>query len=150
MYLKFAREELEFALEILAGVQRLQSLQTFESDIPNLVVNGPSDVFQVEIVQKVRVILLHPLANLVHTNRADLGQDIAIAMHKHRLEHVREHVLDLVRVLLQLFSTSHERFETLRGSVVLLLGIVLTLSVLQVDGHSQGHVHKGRHQFHGS
>ena len=67
------------------------------------------------------------------------------------LEHVRQHVLDLVRVLLQLFASGHQRLQAVRRPLVaalLLLGVVLTLGVLQVDGDGQSDVDQGRHQLH--
>lgn len=76
--LKLAGEELEFALQLLAGIERLQCLETLEPHIPNLVVQRPADVFQVRVIQEILVELLHPQANLRHTDGADLRQSVPV------------------------------------------------------------------------
>ena len=149
---ELAREQLEFALQLLASVERLQGLQAFEPDVSHLVVNGPADVLEVRVVQEVVGELLHPLANLEHADRPDLRQGIPVAMHEHGFEHVGEHVLDLLGVLLELFATSHQGFQTIGGPLVagfLLLRIVLPLGIVEIDGNNQGNVNQGGHQLHG-
>lgn len=39
-------------------------------------------------------------------------------MHKDGLEHVGEHVLDLIHVLLQLLTLGHEGLEAVRGTLL--------------------------------
>jgi len=71
---------------------------------------------------------------------------------KDGLEHLGEHVLDLVHVLLELLPLGEQRLELIAGPLVpgiLPLRLVLPLRVVQVDGHGQRHVHQGSHQFHG-
>jgi hypothetical protein len=42
----------------------------------DLVMKRPSDVFEVGVIEEVLVELLHPDANLLHADAADLGQCI--------------------------------------------------------------------------
>ena len=74
-----------------------------------------------------------------------------VSMHKHRLEHVCQHVLYLVHVLFQLLPFGHERLKPITGSLVtcfLSLCFVLPLGVVQVHRHSKCHIHQSSHQFH--
>ncbi len=66
----------------------------------------------------------------------DFRKDVAVSMDEDGFKHVRQHVLDLVRVLLQLLSSRHQRLQPVRRPFVaalLLLSVVLTLGVLKVD-----------------
>jgi len=67
-------------------------------------VNGPTHVLEVGVVEKLVGVLLHPLADLVHADGTDFRQDVSVAVNEHGFEHVRQHVLDLVRVLFQLLA----------------------------------------------
>ena len=72
--------------------------------VANLVVDGPADVLQVGVVEELVGVLLHPLADLAHADGPDFGQDVSVPVHEDRFEHISQHVLDLVRVLLQLLA----------------------------------------------
>ena len=67
----------------------------------------PSDVLEIGVVEKVLVELLHPPADLVHADAPDLGKAVPVAVDEDRLEHVGQHVLDLIHVLLQLLPLGH-------------------------------------------
>jgi hypothetical protein len=75
----------------------------------DLVVDGPADVLEVRVVEELVGVLLHPLADLAHADGPDFRQDVAVAVHEDGLEHVRQHVLDLVRVLLELFAPAQKK-----------------------------------------
>ena len=101
-----------------------------------LVVDCPTDVLEVGVVEEVCVVLLHPLPDLEHADAPDLWQGVSVAMDEDGLEHVGEHVLDLVHVLLQLLPLRHEHLKPVCGPLVLALGslaVILPSSVVQVD-----------------
>ena len=83
------------------------SYEKMNSLLPYLVVNGPTDVLQIGVVEEIGVKLLHPLSYLVHANAPDFRKDVPVPMDEHRLEHVRQHILDLVRIFLQFFAPGH-------------------------------------------
>jgi len=70
----------------------------------HLIVDGPADVLKVRVIEELVGIFLHPLADFAHADRSDFGQDISISVDEHGLEHVGQHVLDFVGVLLQLLA----------------------------------------------
>lgn len=71
---ELAGEELKFALQLLTCIEWLQRLQTLESHVPNLVMQRPTNVLQVRVIQEILVKFLHPQPNLCHADRADLRQ----------------------------------------------------------------------------
>ena len=73
-----------------------------------LVVDCPTDVLEVGVVEEVCVVLLHPLPDLEHADAPDLWQGVSVAMDEDGLEHVGQHVLDLVCVLLKLLPPGHQ------------------------------------------
>ena len=94
--------------------------------------------------------LFHPRSDLLHADAPNLGDNIPVSVHEHRLEHVRQHVLDLFHVLLQLLALGHQHLQPVRGTLVLVLcalAVVLPRSVVQVDADGQRDVHQGGHQL---
>lgn len=68
----------------------------------------PADVLEVRVVQKVGRKLDHPNAYFGHADAADLGQCVSVSVHEHRFEHVGQHVLDLLHVLLKFCAFGHQ------------------------------------------
>ena len=80
--------------------------------------------------------LLHPGPYLLHTNAPNLGHNVPVAVDKHGLEHVGQHVLNLLHVLFQLLSLSQQHLQAVRRTLVLVLcalAVVLARRVVQVD-----------------
>ena len=97
---------------------------------------GPTNIFEIGVIQEVLMELLHPEPNFLHADTSDLWQGVSVSMDKDGLEHVGEHVLDLVHVLLQLLPLRHEHLKPVCGPLVLALGslaVVLPSSVVEVD-----------------
>lgn len=74
----------------------------------DLIVQRPTDVFQIRIVQKIGRKLDHPNADFGHANAPDFGQRVSISVHEYRFEHIRQHVLYLLHVLLELSAFRHQ------------------------------------------
>ena len=71
--------------------------------------NGPTDVFEVGVIEELVRILFHPLADLVHADGSNFRQNVSVAVNEDGLEHVGQHVLDLISILLQLFAPEADR-----------------------------------------
>lgn len=142
--------------------------------VSNLVVKSPTDVLEIRIVQEIHREFNHPDANFAHTNATDFGQCVTITMHKHRLEHIRQHVFDLFHIFFEFGAFGEQRFQTIISSAIAFLqiehrflwfihaeetkfessriythfeafGFVLPCRIVKIDGHQKGDINQRRH-----
>lgn len=75
--LEFVGKELELVKSVLLDEKTDQRLDALETDFGNLVMETPTDVLEVGVVEEVLRIDLHPLAKLSNADRACIRDHIS-------------------------------------------------------------------------